>query len=69
MISVTAMAPGGVNSILFTDRKTPEQITGFAARTPHQLIGDPSDIADAALCSRDGARNNGQTVFANGGIV
>ncbi|WP_245316439.1 SDR family oxidoreductase [Mesorhizobium wenxiniae] len=40
-------------------------------RTPHQRIGEPSDIADAiaALCSGDGAWINGQTVFANGGIV
>ncbi|PAQ09470.1 hypothetical protein CIT26_13130 [Mesorhizobium temperatum] len=31
MISVTAMAPGVVDTTLFTDRKTPEQIAGFAA--------------------------------------
>ncbi|WP_163269968.1 SDR family oxidoreductase [Chelativorans alearense] len=71
MISVNAMAPGVVNTTLFTDGKTPEQIAGFAARTPHKRIGEPSDIADviAALCSGDGAWINGQTVFANGGIV
>ncbi|WP_246805528.1 SDR family oxidoreductase [Mesorhizobium mediterraneum] len=40
-------------------------------RTPHQRIGESSDIADAiaALCSGDGAWINGQTVFTNGGIV
>jgi 3-oxoacyl-[acyl-carrier protein] reductase len=71
MISVNAMAPGVVNTTLFTDGKTPEQVAGFAARTPHKRIGEPSDIADAiaALCSGDGAWINGQTVFANGGIV
>jgi 3-oxoacyl-[acyl-carrier protein] reductase len=71
MISVNAMAPGVVNTTLFTDGKTPEQIAGFAARTPHKRLGEPSDIADviAALCSGDGAWINGQTVFANGGIV
>nr|WP_292210219.1 SDR family oxidoreductase [Mesorhizobium sp.] len=70
-ISVTAMAPGVVNTILFSDRKTPEQIAGFAARTSHKRLGEPSDIADAiaALCSGDGAWIDGQTVFANGGIV
>jgi 3-oxoacyl-[acyl-carrier protein] reductase len=70
-ISVNAMAPGVVNTTLFTDGKTPEQIAGFAARTPHKRLGEPSDIADAiaALCSADGAWINGQTVFANGGIV
>ncbi|RUV24103.1 SDR family oxidoreductase, partial [Mesorhizobium sp. M5C.F.Ca.IN.020.32.2.1] len=71
MISVNAMAPGLVNTTLFTDGKTPEQIAGFAARTPHKRLGEPSDIADAiaALWSGDGAWINGQTVFANGGIV
>lgn len=71
MISVNAMAPGVVNTTLFTDGKTPEQIAGFAARTPHKRLGEPEDIADtiAALCSADGAWINGQTVFANGGIV
>lgn len=71
MISVNAVAPGVVNTTLFTDGKTPEQMAGFAARTPHKRLGEPSDIADtiAALCSGDGAWVNGQTVFANGGIV
>jgi 3-oxoacyl-[acyl-carrier protein] reductase len=71
MISVNAMAPGLVNTTLFTDGKTAEQIAGFAARTPHKRLGEPSDIADAiaALCSADGAWISGQTVFANGGIV
>ncbi len=71
MISVNALAPGVVNTTLFTDGKTPEQIAGFAARTPYKRLGEPSDIADAiaALCSADGAWINGQTVFANGGIV
>lgn len=36
MISVNAVAPGVVNPTLFTDGKTPEQIAGFAARTPHK---------------------------------
>jgi 3-oxoacyl-[acyl-carrier protein] reductase len=71
MISVNTMAPGVVNTTLFTDGKSPEQIAGFAARTPHKRLGEPEDIADAiaALCSGDGAWINGQTVFANGGIV
>ncbi|TIO04915.1 SDR family oxidoreductase [Mesorhizobium sp.] len=71
MISVNAMAPGVVNTTLFTDGKTPEQIAGFAARTPHKRLGEPEDIADtiAALCSTEGTWINGQTVFANGGIV
>jgi 3-oxoacyl-[acyl-carrier protein] reductase len=71
MISVNAVAPGLVNTTLFTDGKTPQQIAGFAERTPHKRLGEPADIADviAALCAGDGAWINGQTVFANGGIV
>jgi 3-oxoacyl-[acyl-carrier protein] reductase len=70
-ISVNAVAPGAVNTPLFTDGKTAEQIQGFVERTPHKRLGEPSDIADAiaALCSGDGAWINGQTIFVNGGIV
>lgn len=70
-ISVNALAPGVVNTTLFTDGKSAEQIAGFAARTPHQRLAEPTDIADviAALCGGDGDWINGQTVFANGGIV
>ena len=70
-ISVNALAPGVVNTTLFTNGKTPQQIAGFVERTPHQRLGEPTDIADAiaALCSVDGAWVNGQTVFANGGVV
>jgi 3-oxoacyl-[acyl-carrier protein] reductase len=70
-ISVNAIAPGVVNTTLFTDGKTPQQIAGFVERTPHRRLGEPADIADviSALCSEDGWWVNGQTVFANGGIV
>ncbi|KLJ00846.1 3-ketoacyl-ACP reductase [Luteimonas sp. FCS-9] len=71
MISVNAVAPGLVDTTLFTDGKTPEQIAGFAQRTPHGRLARPEDIADvvSALCGADGGWINGQTVFANGGIV
>lgn len=70
-ISVNAIAPGVVNTSLFTDGKTPQQIAGFAQRTPHKRLGEPEDIANvvSALCRDDGWWVNGQTVFANGGIV
>lgn len=71
MISVNAIAPGLVNTTLFTDGKTPQQIAGFAQRTPHKRLAEPADIANviSAMCSNDGWWVNGQTVFANGGIV
>lgn len=70
-ISVNAVAPGVVNTPLFTDGKTAQQIAGFVERTPHKRLGEPADIADviSALCSPDGWWINGQTIFANGGIV
>lgn len=70
-ISVNALAPGVVNTSLFTDGKTADQIDAFVQRTPHRRLGEPSDIAGAiaALCSADGWWVNGQTIFANGGIV
>ncbi len=71
MISVNAVAPGVTNTPLFTEGKTPQQIAGFADRTPHKRLGEPADIADviAMLCSPDGHWINGQTVFVNGGLV
>lgn len=70
-ISVNAIAPGVVDTPLFTAGKSAQEIAAFAARTPHGRLGRPEDIADviAALCSDDGAWINGQVVFANGGIV
>jgi 3-oxoacyl-[acyl-carrier protein] reductase len=71
MISVNAVAPGAVNTTLFTNGKTPEVIAGFAERTPHKRLAEPSDIADniAMLCSDDGFWINGQTIFNNGGLA
>lgn len=71
MISVNALAPGLVNTTLFTDGKTAEQIAGFAQRTPHKRLAEPADIANvvSTLCGEDGWWVSGQTVFANGGIV
>lgn len=70
-ISVNAVAPGTTNTPLFTDGKTPQQIAGFAERTPMKRLGEPDDIANviAMLCGPDGRWINGQTVFANGGLV
>jgi 3-oxoacyl-[acyl-carrier protein] reductase len=71
MVSVNAIAPGVVATSLFLDGKTEQQVAGFVQRTPHGRLGDPADIAAtiSLLCSQDGWWVNGQTVFANGGIV
>ncbi|WP_231644350.1 SDR family oxidoreductase [Mycolicibacterium baixiangningiae] len=70
-ISINAVAPGVVDTTLFTDGKTPQQIEAFVERTPLQRLGRPTDIADtiSTLCRAEGHWINGQTVFANGGIV
>jgi 3-oxoacyl-[acyl-carrier protein] reductase len=70
-ISVNAVAPGLVETSLFTDGKSAAQIQEFANRTPLKRLGTPDDIAAviAALCTDEGGWINGQTVFANGGIV
>jgi 3-oxoacyl-[acyl-carrier protein] reductase len=70
-ISVNAVAPGVVDTTLFTSGKTPQQISGFVERTPLKRLGLPADVANviATLCAEDSAWINGQTVFANGGIV
>ena len=70
-VSVNAIAPGLVNTTLFTDGKTPQQIAGFVERTPFGRLAEPEDIANtiAAMVGRDGHWVTGQTVIANGGIV
>jgi 3-oxoacyl-[acyl-carrier protein] reductase len=72
-ISVNAIAPGVVATPLFLNvpGRTKQEIDGFAQRTPHRRIGETGDIASvvAALASADGAWINGQTIFANGGLI
>ncbi len=70
-ISVNAVAPGPVNTPLFTNGKTPQEIAGFVQRTPHGRLGEPTDIASmvSALASPDTYWVNGQTIHTNGGIV
>jgi 3-oxoacyl-[acyl-carrier protein] reductase len=70
-ISVNAIAPGVVNTTLFSDGKTEQQIDAFVQRTPHGRLGEPEDIANviSLLCSGDAHWVNGQVIYANGGIA
>lgn len=70
-ISVNTISPGVVNTTLFTDGKTREQIQLFAQRTPLGRLGEPEDIAEvvSALCSSSCSWVNGETIFANGGLI
>jgi 3-oxoacyl-[acyl-carrier protein] reductase len=70
-VSVNAIAPGLVNTTLFTDGKTKEQIQGFIDRTPLGRLGEPEDIANvvSTLVRGEGSWVTGQVVFVNGGVV
>ncbi|RVL78356.1 SDR family oxidoreductase [Sinorhizobium meliloti] len=70
-ISVNAIAPGVVNTTLFTDGKTEAGLAGFVKRTPYGRLGEPNDIANviSLLCSGGASWVNGQVVYANGGIA
>lgn len=70
-ITVNAVAPGPTATDLFFEGKSPELIERIAKAAPLERLGTPEDIAGvvAMLASRDGNWINGQTVFANGGLV
>jgi 3-oxoacyl-[acyl-carrier protein] reductase len=73
MISVNAIAPGVVATPLFLDvpGRTQQEVDMFAQRTPHRRIGATDDIASvvSTLVGPDAGWVNGQTVFANGGLI
>lgn len=70
-ITVNAVAPGPVETHLFTDGKTPEQIQQAANMNPLGRLGQPDDIAGvvAFLVGPDGGWINGQVIRANGGAI
>jgi 3-oxoacyl-[acyl-carrier protein] reductase len=70
-ISVNAVAPGPVETALFTNGKSDEQINAIAKMNPFGRIGQPDDIASvvAFLAGPDGGWVNGQTLHANGGVI
>lgn len=70
-ISVNAVAPGPVETGLFTKGKSDEQIGAIARMNPFGRIGQPDDIASVVsfLAGPDGGWVNGQTIRANGGVI
>jgi len=70
-ITVNAVAPGPVDTPLFTDGKTPDLIAQIARSAPSGRLGAPEDIARvfAFLVSPDGAWVNGQVLRVNGGVI
>jgi 3-oxoacyl-[acyl-carrier protein] reductase len=70
-ITVNAVAPGSVDTALFRDGKTREQIQQIAQMTALGRIGHVRDIADvvAFLASNDARWISGQTIHINGGYI
>ncbi len=70
-ITVNAVAPGPVNTELFTKGKTQEQIDEAKKSNPMGRLGEPDDIARAVsfLAGPDGAWVNSQVLRVNGGFV
>ena len=70
-ITVNAVAPGPVNTPLFTGDKSDELIDAIKKMNPFGRLGEPEDIARVVsfLVGPDGGRVNGQVLRASGGVV
>ncbi|MBK1623912.1 SDR family oxidoreductase [Afifella marina] len=70
-ITVNAVAPGPVETELFTKGKSNEQIAVISRMNPLGRLGRPRDIADvvAFLAGPDSGWVNGQVIRANGGVI
>ena len=69
-VTLNCIAPGFVRSPM-TDALSEQQQAGLIERIPAGRIGEPADIAGAAvfLASDEAAYVTGQTVHVNGGMV
>ena len=69
-ITVNAVAPGPTATPLFLEGKDQETIDGMASMNPLERLGTPDDIAEVvSLLAGPGRWVNGQTLYANGGMV
>ncbi|WP_192257572.1 SDR family oxidoreductase [Mesorhizobium silamurunense] len=70
-ITVNAVAPGPVETDLFTDGKSAAQIEAITKLIPLGRLGQPDDIAGlvAFLAGPDSQWVNGQVIRANGGAI
>lgn len=70
-INVNAVAPGPINTELFTKGKPPEVIARFASMTAFNRIGEPEDIAGVVLflASDEAKWINGQSIGVNGAMA
>ncbi|MFF2017179.1 SDR family oxidoreductase [Paenibacillus sp. NPDC058177] len=70
-ITINAVAPGPVNTELFTVGKSEEQIDGIRKMNAFGRLGEPEDIAGAVVFLASDASGwvTGQTLRVNGGMV
>lgn len=70
-ITVNAVAPGPVETALFTDGKSAAQIEAIEKMIPLGRLGQPDDIAGLVsfLAGPDSGWVNGQIIRANGGVI
>ncbi len=70
-ITINAIAPGPVNTELFSVGKTEQQIEGLRHMNAFGRLGEPEDIADVVLflASKSSKWITGQTLRANGGFI
>ncbi|MER9948521.1 SDR family oxidoreductase [Mesorhizobium sp. M0047] len=70
-VTVNAVAPGPIETALFTDGKSKAQIEAIGKTIPLGRLGQPDDIAGLVsfLAGPDSGWVNGQIIRANGGVV
>lgn len=70
-ITINTVAPGPVNTELFTTGKTEEQIKGVGSMNAFGRLGEPEDIADVVtfLAGEESRWITGQTIRVNGGMI
>lgn len=70
-ITINAVAPGPVNTELFTVGKSEEQIAGIVNMNAFGRLGEPDDIAGVVLflAGEESKWITGQTLRVNGGFV
>ncbi|MFK4343206.1 MULTISPECIES: SDR family oxidoreductase [unclassified Paenibacillus] len=70
-ITINAVAPGPVNTELFQEGKTEQQIEGMKKMNAFGRLGEPEDIADVIefLASAKSQWVTGQTIRVNGGFI
>jgi 3-oxoacyl-[acyl-carrier protein] reductase len=69
-ITVNAVAPGPTATALFLDGKDAATIEYMSEAAPLERLGQPADIAEVVSFLAGPARwVNGQTLYANGGLV